>query len=436
MKSYLHLIIIFLLPVLCLAQNDSNIEQPVSINASGADPDTSAMLDVVSSTRGVLVPRMSSAARLAITLPAQGLIVYDTTLNALCHYTGSVWRCPVPDCETLDEAYDCGGPAMGNTIFVDTGAVTLFGSATTTSTLVVAAGSDVTAVSMTQADDGEVLTLNQTNMAATTDALTVTHDGMGRAGQFNTSNMMAPLPTLEVNQLGLGNTALFISHNMMNPMAAVDVQQLGPGIAGKFEGLEPTDMMPTVDAKEHGMSHAGYFESTNPATTMATVQAENLGMGDGVHGIATDSNFLQSGVTGTGRYTAAGAAAINAHDGAIRVSKTVSPNTPAEKVPLQLVSWLPMDDCAGCTGGPGGDTHAWNSDVITIPNIYCDPARSVIMHSVECAIPNIGIKAITKGIAPGTFGVQFVVDVDLCSGVVGCPPGPIPVILHYVIINQ
>lgn len=38
----------------------------VSINTSGAEPDTSAMLDVSSTVKGLLVPRMTQAQRTAI----------------------------------------------------------------------------------------------------------------------------------------------------------------------------------------------------------------------------------------------------------------------------------------------------------------------------------------------------------------------------------
>lgn len=50
----------------------------VGINTSGAAPDGSSMLDVASTTRGFLAPRMTQAQRLAITTPALGLMVYQT----------------------------------------------------------------------------------------------------------------------------------------------------------------------------------------------------------------------------------------------------------------------------------------------------------------------------------------------------------------------
>ena len=37
-----------------------------------------AMLDLTATNRGLLIPRMTQAQRLAISLPAQGLLVYQT----------------------------------------------------------------------------------------------------------------------------------------------------------------------------------------------------------------------------------------------------------------------------------------------------------------------------------------------------------------------
>jgi hypothetical protein len=60
-----------------------------SINQSA--PDASAQLQVDSTTRGFLPPRMTSAQRLAITTPASGLQVHDIDLDARCVYSGTHW---------------------------------------------------------------------------------------------------------------------------------------------------------------------------------------------------------------------------------------------------------------------------------------------------------------------------------------------------------
>ena len=72
-----------------LASAGGALSQSVGIN--NATPHSSAVLDVKSTTKGVLVPRMNSVQRGAITTPAAGLLVYDTDTNSFWFYNGSAW---------------------------------------------------------------------------------------------------------------------------------------------------------------------------------------------------------------------------------------------------------------------------------------------------------------------------------------------------------
>jgi hypothetical protein len=65
--------------------------QNVAINASGASPVASAMLDISSTTMGMLIPRMTTAQRTAIAAPATGLEVYDTTTGSFWYFNGAIW---------------------------------------------------------------------------------------------------------------------------------------------------------------------------------------------------------------------------------------------------------------------------------------------------------------------------------------------------------
>jgi uncharacterized protein (TIGR02145 family) len=56
------------------------------------NPDASAQLEVSSTSRGFLPPRMSSTQRLAISSPPAGLMVYDTSLNNMFFYDGGSWQ--------------------------------------------------------------------------------------------------------------------------------------------------------------------------------------------------------------------------------------------------------------------------------------------------------------------------------------------------------
>lgn len=68
----------------------------VGINTDGADPDPSAIIDVKSSTKGALLPRMTFNERNSIANPSDGLIVFCTNcgengLGMLCIYTAGDW---------------------------------------------------------------------------------------------------------------------------------------------------------------------------------------------------------------------------------------------------------------------------------------------------------------------------------------------------------
>lgn len=55
-------------------------------------PNASAKLEVASTTQGVLLPRMTTTQRDAISSPAEGLIIYNLTTHKLNLYTGSSWE--------------------------------------------------------------------------------------------------------------------------------------------------------------------------------------------------------------------------------------------------------------------------------------------------------------------------------------------------------
>lgn len=73
------------------AQQGVQIGYNLSYAATPADL-TSALLNLVSTTKGFLPPRMTTTQKNAIATPAAGLVVYDTTLNKLCVRTAAAWE--------------------------------------------------------------------------------------------------------------------------------------------------------------------------------------------------------------------------------------------------------------------------------------------------------------------------------------------------------
>ncbi len=82
-KHYVILLVILMMGPAIYAQ--------VGINTDSGSPDASAMLDVKSSDKGLLIPRMSSFQKNSIPVPAEGLMVYDTDLGAICYFHEGLW---------------------------------------------------------------------------------------------------------------------------------------------------------------------------------------------------------------------------------------------------------------------------------------------------------------------------------------------------------
>jgi len=83
---------IFIVIIFALGLSISLEGQNVGINNDGSDPDPSAMLEVKSTDKGFLPPRMTEEQRDAISSPATGLIIYQTDGTAgLYQYNGTAW---------------------------------------------------------------------------------------------------------------------------------------------------------------------------------------------------------------------------------------------------------------------------------------------------------------------------------------------------------
>lgn len=66
-----------------------SIAQNVGIGTS--TPNASAQLDISSTTKGMLAPRMTIAERDAIVAPVQGLLIFNTNSNSFQYYNGTSW---------------------------------------------------------------------------------------------------------------------------------------------------------------------------------------------------------------------------------------------------------------------------------------------------------------------------------------------------------
>lgn len=80
---------IFLLLSIVAINNLSYSQNGVGIGTTS--PHSSSILEISSTSKGLLIPRMTTIERIAIATPATGLQVYDTTTNTTWSYNAAKW---------------------------------------------------------------------------------------------------------------------------------------------------------------------------------------------------------------------------------------------------------------------------------------------------------------------------------------------------------
>ena len=83
-KIYLYLMITLTCGLAANAQTGS-------VGIGTTNPNSSAALDIQSTTKGVLIPRMTTAQRNLIATPSAGLLVYDNTTNSFWFRNATDW---------------------------------------------------------------------------------------------------------------------------------------------------------------------------------------------------------------------------------------------------------------------------------------------------------------------------------------------------------
>jgi hypothetical protein len=174
--------------------------QSVGINTDNSAPDNSAMLDVKSDAKGFLLPRLTKVQRKAITIPAIGLMVYQTNDTAgFYYYDGSSWQL----LGTAGSAAGSNGQLTFNHSGVADGATSLFydnvdsrlGIGTTTP----AATLDVNSISAVESvDQSQTNTSGLMNIVFSANATIV--------GQSFTVGITGPLNKIgfDITEVGVG----------------------------------------------------------------------------------------------------------------------------------------------------------------------------------------------------------------------------------------
>ena len=278
-------------------------------------PSSSSMLDISSTTKGMLMPRMTSAQRTAISSPVSGLLVFDTDTKTLWAYDGTAWKnlytsggvLTLPFSQTVNtgiSAFQVTNQGTGAAI--EGSSTAQFGTGITAKTTgeggwsLFAFSNGAGSQSIrSYADNGTAFHGENNNAANTNTLVNLFNKGAGKTGSFQLSNNSSTSPNVQIAGNHRGEQLKIYQTNILNSAAAVSIENSGTG-----QGLYSTA---TIGFGIYGKSIGNvgvYGESSTGYGAMGASTSENgvFGLSDGngkagVRGEAGGSN--SNGVYGT-----------------------------------------------------------------------------------------------------------------------------------------
>ena len=200
-----------------------------------SSPDGSAALDITSTTKGLLIPRMTNAQRLAIASPVAGLQVFVTDFDggSFMFYDGTKWG-TLSFTKTIPEAPTISGVASGNTeVVISFTAPSSDGGAAITSYTATSNPGAITGT-VSQEGSGDITVTGLTTGTGYTFTVTATNTiGTSAPSAVSSSVVPAPLQVGDFYQGGvvfhlfvLGETG-YVSGETHGLIAAVQDQSSG-----------------------------------------------------------------------------------------------------------------------------------------------------------------------------------------------------------------
>jgi hypothetical protein len=282
--------------------------QNVAINNDGTAAAASAMLDVKSTTKGMMMPRMTTAQRTAVAAPAIGLLVFDTDTKTIWAHDGASWKnlytsgggLILPFAQTVNtgtSALQVTNQGIGAAIEGSSSAE--FGTGLTAKATGAGAwglyafsnGEGAKSIN-SFADNGSAFHGENNNPANTNTLINTINRGSGKTASFQLVNTASTSFNVQIAGNNLGEQLKIFQTNALNTLPAVSIINSGTG-----DGVNASS---TTGPGIVGTSNTNYGIKgvTNTATGFAGVYGQNTGTaGSGV--IGTSNAVNTQGVYGS-----------------------------------------------------------------------------------------------------------------------------------------
>ncbi|MEO6721054.1 MAG: hypothetical protein ABIN67_11815 [Ferruginibacter sp.] len=273
--------------------------QNIAINELGSLPDTSAMLDVSSTTKGFLVPRMTTTQQNAIPLPAKGLLIFNTTDN---NFKVNVGIPATPNWQALDYVATTTN-ALTSTGNPGSGIVTL-NTLTSTVNGVAASALIINTISNTSATN--TLTTNINGVAATgvpiintvantsaVNSLTTRVNGIAATAVpiINTVANTSAQNSLTTTVNGVASTGVPIINTVANTSAVNSLTTTVNGVAATpvpmINTVANTSAVNTITTRVNGIAATGV-----PMINSNTLSLSGTNLVSTVNGVASNSTDI------------------------------------------------------------------------------------------------------------------------------------------------
>lgn len=234
-----------------------------NVGIGTASPQASAALDISSTTKGLLIPRMTEAQRNAIASPATGLMIFQTdNTPGFYYYTGSSWLSFSNANASLSLPYS-GTSATGDP-FTITNSASSNGS---------------TAISGVSTDIP-----NGTGVKGTSN----NNGGMGVKGTSNNSYGFG----VWAENAGTGVALKAVSSTPYTSWGSILAENTS-GNAVKAYSTASSAAFGALDAENAGGGFAIKGSTTSSTGTISAIRGENTGTaGNGVHGVSNAANTV------------------------------------------------------------------------------------------------------------------------------------------------